>query len=161
MGVKYNQLPTAGTVASDDYIAVLDVSDNLLKKTVVNHSSSTTAFGIGTDSLYGHVKTVDNLSKTTLVNGEALSARQGNVLAQAMGPLELGTSATSAHQVSDYFLWQGQFVKATRNINVNDTIRLGVNVMASTIAQAIDDLYGIIPVNPSSTEGLNIWIELN
>lgn len=159
MGVKYSQLPTAGVIAADDYIAVLDVSDNLLKKTVVNHASANTAFGIGTDSAYGHTKIVDNLSKTTLTNGEALSAHQGNVIANAMGQVESGTAATAIHAISDYFIWQGQFVKAIATINLDDTIAIGVNVKLTTVAEAINEAHGNIPVNPTITDGLNIWIE--
>jgi len=47
---------------------------------VRNHASTTNNFGLGSNSLYGHVKLVDNLNSQQLVQGEALSAHQGNVL---------------------------------------------------------------------------------
>ena len=47
---------------------------------VKNHASTSNSFGLGSNSLYGHVKTIDNLNTQQLVPGEALSANQGRVL---------------------------------------------------------------------------------
>ena len=46
----------------------------------VNHASSATTYGVGSTAAYGHCKTIDSLARTTYVPGEALSAKQGNVL---------------------------------------------------------------------------------
>ena len=47
-----------------------------------SHASTGTGYGVGTTSYYGHCKTINSLSKTSYVDGEALSAYQGNVLQQ-------------------------------------------------------------------------------
>lgn len=44
------------------------------------HSSTDTSYGVGDGSKYGHVKVVDNLSTTSYLSGEALSAYQGKIL---------------------------------------------------------------------------------
>lgn len=46
----------------------------------VNHASSATTYGVGSTAAYGHCKTIDSLTRTTYVPGEALSAKQGNAL---------------------------------------------------------------------------------
>ena len=44
------------------------------------HASSATTYGAGTTTNYGHCKTINSLSKSTYVNGEALAAQQGYTL---------------------------------------------------------------------------------
>ena len=84
MGVKYTQLPSATTIAANDQIAVLDVSENVLKKMNVSHSSETDEFGLGNQDKFGHVKVVDSLTSVEFVPGEALSAYQGKVLSDTV-----------------------------------------------------------------------------
>ena len=49
--------------------------DNLLAdKAQKYHASSSTDFGLGTGSLYGHVKTINALTQSSHVDGTALSA---------------------------------------------------------------------------------------
>ena len=76
MGVKYSQLPNASAVAADDQIAMLDVSANLLTKIPVSHASSSTAFGVGNATNYGHIKLSDTYD--TVVGGasEGIGASQ-------------------------------------------------------------------------------------
>lgn len=55
--------------------------DNLLSdKAQKYHASSSTDFGLGTGSLYGHVKIINGLTQNSHVDGTALSAYQGKVL---------------------------------------------------------------------------------
>lgn len=46
----------------------------------IDHALETNRYGLGSNSKYGHVKTINNLDTVNFVNGEALSAYQGNVL---------------------------------------------------------------------------------
>ena len=140
MGIKFSQLPIASSVASDDYIAVLDSSESVLKRTPINHASQGSAYGLGTTTEYGHNKIIDNLSQNTLVSGESLSARQGNVIANDMGQVELSTTAAYAHNQGDYFILIGQFVKCIQAISVGDTINLGTNVEATNIGAVLGQL---------------------
>lgn len=45
-----------------------------------NHASTATTYGVGTTINYGHNKIINDLNKSSLVNGESLSAHQGYVL---------------------------------------------------------------------------------
>lgn len=45
-----------------------------------SHSSSSTTYGVGTGSNYGHNKVIDNLNQSSNANGYSLSAHQGYVL---------------------------------------------------------------------------------
>lgn len=51
----------------------------------VNHASSATTYGVGSTAAFGHCKTIDSLARTTYVSGEALAAKQGNVLYNMLG----------------------------------------------------------------------------
>ena len=47
-----------------------------------SHASTNTTYGVGTGSNYGHCKTINNLTRSSFTNGEALSAYQGYLLNQ-------------------------------------------------------------------------------
>jgi len=49
-----------------------------------SHASSATTYGVGTTANYGHCKTINNLTQSSHVNGNALSAYQGKVLNDLM-----------------------------------------------------------------------------
>lgn len=140
MGIKFSQLPIATEVASNDYVAMLDTSEEELKRIAINHASTTDAFGLGTATAYGHNKIIDDLSKTSFTNGEALSAHQGNILANDLGYVESNSTAVHAHAVGEYFIFQGQFVKCTAAISISDTIALGTNVAATDVGSVLSTL---------------------
>ena len=140
MGIKFSQLPIASSVASDDYLAVLDTSEGVLKRTPINHASQGSAYGLSTTTEYGHSKLIDNLTTSSLTEGQALAARQGNVLANDMGQVETSTTAAYAHSAGEYFILIGQFVKCLQNIAVGGTITLGTNVEATSIGAVLGQL---------------------
>ena len=53
-----------------------------------NHQSSSTNYGLGTTSMYGHVKIINSLNQSSNQNGLALSAYQGYVLKGLIDDLE-------------------------------------------------------------------------
>lgn len=112
MGVKFSQLPEAMVIASNDKIAVLDVSDNILKKTSIAHSADGTEFGPGTTSKYGHVKLIDALDSTGYADGEALSAFQGKVLSNQISTVTTDVTNLKAGQVN-------LAVNPTSTVNMN------------------------------------------
>lgn len=69
-GVMFSQLPDATEVSSNDQIAMLDVSGNVLTKTPIAHASTSVAYGIGSTSNFGHLKISDTYST---VVGDAAS----------------------------------------------------------------------------------------
>lgn len=137
MGVKFSQLPTATEVASDDYLAVLDSSESVLKKTAIDHASTDATYGLGTTSNYGHTKVIDDVTHSVANNGEALAAHQGNALAKDMGVLEVSDTATVAHASGDQFMWKSQYVKAKTAIAIGDTLSTSTNVTATNIGAEI------------------------
>lgn len=65
--------------------AIANMVNGTTKLTPKSHASSETTYGVGTTSNYGHVKTINTLTQTSHVNGNALSAYQGKVLADKLG----------------------------------------------------------------------------
>lgn len=56
------------------------INTNLSTKAPTSHASTSTTYGVGTTSNYGHVKTINNLTTSSYANGQALSAYQGYLL---------------------------------------------------------------------------------
>ena len=78
MGVKFSELHILPTndVAEDDYLAILDVSDGMLKRTQANHADVTDAFGKGDSSNFGHVKLSDTFVTESGDAHDGLAASQ-------------------------------------------------------------------------------------
>lgn len=78
MGIKFSELPSATPteVASDDYLAILDSSENTTKKITVDHSSPNKSFGGGTSTAFGHVKLSDNFQSNIGGADSSLGASQ-------------------------------------------------------------------------------------
>lgn len=61
-----------------------DIIDSALAdKPPLDHATTSTTYGLGTSTKYGHCKLIDNLTSSILYQGYALSARQGYLLDQA------------------------------------------------------------------------------
>jgi len=67
--------------------AVKSAYDLANAKAPTSHASTTTTYGIGTTTNYGHVKTINALTQTAHADGTALSAYQGYVLSTNKAPL--------------------------------------------------------------------------
>ena len=83
---------------------------------------------------------IDGLNSTDA--NYALTAKQGNVLANDIGPVESGNTAAYAHPVGDFFMWKGSFVKVTSAITVGDTINSGSggNVTVTKVSEQLSQL---------------------
>ena len=149
MGIQFSQLPIATSIAANDQLAVLDVSENILKRMNVTHASDGNAYGLSTASLYGHTKIQDNLNATAFADGVALAAHQGNVIAKDFGPLETGASATAAHAKGDYFVWKGQLVKATAAISAG-TVLTTSNTSAVSVSSVFKQFDTKLPAPPTT-----------
>lgn len=64
--------------SSPDF-ALRDHSHNL-EYAITNHATSENRYGLGSDSVFGHVKIVNDLEESSYKDGHALSAYQGKVL---------------------------------------------------------------------------------
>ena len=70
---------------SDEKVPSEKLSKNTLDtKAPTSHASSSSTYGLGTTSNYGHVKTINGLTQSSHSNGTALSAYQGKVLKDAI-----------------------------------------------------------------------------
>lgn len=56
-----------------------------------SHASSGTTYGVGTTTNYGHCKTINGLTQSSHVNGNALSAYQGKLLKDLIDGLTPGS----------------------------------------------------------------------
>jgi len=52
----------------------------------------------------------------------ALTAKQGNLLAKSIGQIESTDIAVYAHAKDSYFMWKGQYVRATALIGAGGSI---------------------------------------
>ena len=87
------ELDTASTNAVQNKVVatkINDVETALDGKAPTSHASSSTMYGVGTSTEYGHLKVADNLTTTT--SGTALSANQGKVLNDSITKIENNTT---------------------------------------------------------------------
>ncbi len=89
-GIVDNAEKLAGNPAS--YYAMASTVNGKAPK---DHASGSNTYGIGTDTKYGHLKVVDNLTTTASTTGTALSANQGRVLNEKISALQTPPSLTS------------------------------------------------------------------
>ena len=59
---------------------IAQINTALSAKSPSYHASTASAYGLGSQTSYGHVKTINNLTTNNFQNGDALSAKQGYVL---------------------------------------------------------------------------------
>lgn len=80
--VSFTEAATEAHISSGEKLSVL--FGKILKmfkgKAPNSHASSATTYGVGTTANYGHCKTINGLTQSSHVNGNALSAYQGKVL---------------------------------------------------------------------------------
>ena len=219
MGVKYSDLPIASQLASNDYIAILDTSEGVLKRTALSNlgGKGIRASYDETTALYAHsigdiIYVNNNLYKVTAaiavgntialnvnitdqtditendqiyienlpgsggggggsvdvddeLDPESTNPVENAVITNTIGYVEASSTAAQAHATGKAFIYNGQLVKATSDIDIGDTIAIGTNCAVTNIlelieavAQTADANYSNIAVDPSSTEGMNIWI---
>lgn len=72
--------------------AVTTNTNNIAGKAPNNHASTATTYGLGSGTNYGHTKIINNITTTSYVDGQALSAYQGYVLNTA-----IATKAPTSH----------------------------------------------------------------
>lgn len=68
----------------------------------VPHNVNTNVYGLGTNSLYGHVKIVNNLNSSNYIDGEVLSAYQGKVLSDKISAVSKNMGSWTKVQSDTY-----------------------------------------------------------
>lgn len=80
--VTFTEAATEAHIASGEKLSTM--FGKILKKfknvAPKSHASSANTYGVGTTANFGHCKTINNLTQSSHVNGNALSAYQGKVL---------------------------------------------------------------------------------
>ena len=79
IATSFGSTPSDSKVASEKL-----VKNSLDGKAPTSHASSSSTYGLGTTSNYGHVKTINGLTQSSHSDGTALSAYQGKVLKDAI-----------------------------------------------------------------------------
>lgn len=173
---------TALDTSSTNPVENKAVATSLNGKAPKSHASSSTGYGVGTTSNYGHNKIIDSLDKSSLVNGESLSAHQGYVLDQNKadadhshgiisndGKVYFNDGLVSSVDTGDFIIItdasDGNKIAKTVNLpagRVNDSaayvnIGTGANATQSTINSAINDKLGTLSsldvINVTSNKG--------
>ena len=108
------------------------------------HSSSTTEYGGGTSSNYGHLKVRDNLNALELVPSEALSSHQGNVLdgkINALKTIETQSlhSTMKLYKVGNLVFFNIKQWNWNRGDTVGQMVDIGVTIPVEY--RPVDDLY--------------------
>ena len=79
-GKPFTSIDTETSTTSTNPITNKAITTAISEKAPINHASTTTNYGVGTTSNYGHCKTINGLTQSSHTNGYALSAYQGKVL---------------------------------------------------------------------------------
>ena len=101
------------------------------------HQSSDTTYGAGTQSAYGHVKVVDNVTSSAYAAGEALAAHQGYVLKQAIDGKQASISGGASTITSSN-------LTANRALVSNGSGKVAVSAVTSTELGYLDGVTSAI-----------------
>lgn len=103
--------------AAEDILLNGESIKNLYAKK--NHSSSSTEFGVGSGSNYGHVKVIDNLS-SFITSGAALSPRQGKILNEKITSLQDIIKILNTYGAKNCYLDYGWNISNLSCVPVNE-----------------------------------------
>lgn len=133
---------------------VNNLQTSLDGKAPTSHASSSTTYGMGTTSNYGHNKIIDNLTASLLVNGESLSAHQGYILKGLIDDLEdamVNFDASNIDFEPSSSIW-GEYVQVINTVaNGLDTLKEISNSLNATLINKQDNITSIVLV-PKSTD---------
>lgn len=91
--VSFTEAATEAHISSGEKLSTM--FGKILKKfknvAPKSHASTGTDYGLGTTTNYGHVKTINNLTQASHVNGNALSAYQGKLLGDRVNSANIGS----------------------------------------------------------------------
>ncbi len=133
---------TLNGVAGDQF--VLESSLLNRRMTPTSHSSSSTTYGRGSKTLYGHNKCIDDLTHDSYSDGESLSAHQGNVLdgkINALKTIETQSlhSTMKLYKVGNLVFFNIKQWNWNRGDTVGQMVDIGVTIPVEY--RPIDDLY--------------------
>ena len=137
------------------------IEGELKGKCQKSHATSATTYGVGTGSNYGHCKTINNLTKSSYVNGEALSAYQGKVLKEMIDKhsifCKLPSEIITTTSYTNISTWQ-QVQKIGTGLSLsNGVVKIGAGVNTIKISCKVriynndkKDFYGYLKHNQAN-----------
>ena len=123
--------------------AQLIVDTFMSTKAPTNHASSSTGYGIGSSSNYGHVKIIDNLNTSNSTNGEALSAHQGYELNSKIENLNHIVHCTCSTTAST----QVKVITVPQGVEFDDGDILCINFLNTNTYNATSNNYVTFSIN--------------
>ena len=111
-----------------------------------SHASTTNEMGLGNSNNYGHVKTINNVSRENYVDGEALAATQGKALSDRINNLSGGVQnwqGVGSNIAGVTLLVNTQLRLASLNINRGDITFKKSAVNMGTIPAAYAPRYAV------------------
>lgn len=79
-----------------------ELNTELGNKAPTSHANSSTTYGVGTTTAYGHCMTINNLTTESHANGKALSAFQGYKLNQSISNIVETLNSLGSSAYKDY-----------------------------------------------------------
>ncbi len=154
------KLQTARTINNVTFDGTANISVADSTKAPTNHASTANSYGIGTAANYGHVKTVNDLTQASHVDGTALSAYQGKVLkdiVQAEVPVlladfNLSTSArtdiknyiSTGYDTYIFKVTATNFIVSTTATSGTKGVSLGLFASGANVSSGISGSSGIV-----------------
>lgn len=141
-------------VASKNKADISTLNANVSQKAPTNHASSTTLYGQGTATEYGHVKVTDG-GNASAATGTAASpqmvsqvAGQVSSLTEQWGaaPASIGSALSSGCSVS---AWGKVVMVACSDVNVPGNVRTQIATLGAQYAPAFE-MTGVLAANPGT-----------
>jgi hypothetical protein len=131
--VSFTEAATEAHISSGEKLSVL--FGKILKmfkgKAPNSHASTGTTYGVGTTANYGHCKTINGLTQSSHVNGNALSAYQGKLLKDSIDVINTMISASSTKVLPAGTPSQTGHLLAEHPIDLSNTKFLALRLWAN------------------------------
>lgn len=120
----------------------------------IDHASENTTYGQGTETKYGHCKTINNVTSASYVAGESLSAYQGKVLKGEIDTLTTNLQEYENTTVPELLNAKEDKSNKTNTLDENSTETQYPN--AQVTFEKYNELLNQIPTNEVSGNPINV-----
>ena len=138
MAIRFNDLPTASSVTSDDELAVLDIEDGIVKKVPLHKI---------TERILNATDDFD-----TTFSGPITDRAVSTFLSGAFGPIETSEGASKDYAPGETFIYNNKLAKAITTIDEDDSIVIGTNATYCSAKSAVMYLVGPYTIPEGSQE---------
>ena len=120
----------------------------------IDHASESTTYGQGTETKYGHCKTINNVTSASYVAGESLSAYQGKVLKGEIDTLTTNLQEYENTTVPELLNAKEDKSNKTNTLNENSTETQYPN--AQVTFEKYNELLNQIPTATATGNPINV-----